>query len=81
MTEALILADDLNGHVRKERVEFERWHGGKSRDGRNEEGNKIFDFARSKDLTTLNTFFTKNDLQTYTFRSGPNQTNQFVANL
>lgn len=37
-TEELILAGDLNGHVGIDREEYVRWHGGKTRGKRNEEG-------------------------------------------
>ncbi|XP_046862565.1 uncharacterized protein LOC124456072 [Xenia sp. Carnegie-2017] len=73
-TEQLIVAGDLNRHI-GERVEgFERWHGGKSIGRRNEEGDKILDYARSKDLAVVNTFFTQRDGNTYTYKSGLSQT-------
>ncbi|XP_046862544.1 uncharacterized protein LOC124456042 [Xenia sp. Carnegie-2017] len=74
-TEQLIVVGDLNGHIGRERVEgFERCHGGKSIGRRNEEGDKILDYARSKDLAVVNTFFTQRDGNTYTYKSGLSQT-------
>ncbi|XP_046841926.1 uncharacterized protein LOC124436043 [Xenia sp. Carnegie-2017] len=74
-TEQLIVAGDLKGRIRSERVEgLERWHGGKSIGRRNEEGDKILDYARSKDLAMVNTFFTQRDGNTYTYKSGLSQT-------
>lgn len=73
--EELILAGDLNGHIGGYREEgYERWHGGKTRGQRNEEAEKILNFNRSNDLALVNTFLTKSDEQTYTFKSGPNPT-------
>ncbi|XDV44123.1 hypothetical protein PO909_012458 [Leuciscus waleckii] len=73
-TEELILAGDLNGHVGTDREEYIRWHGGKTRGQRNEEGKTILDFMRTTDLALVNTFFVHGEEQTYTFKSGPNQT-------
>ena len=74
VSEELIIAGDLNGHVGVEREGFERWHGGKTRGNNNAEGDRILGFAREGDLALVNTFFTKSDAQTYTFQSGQNQT-------
>ena len=73
-SEELIVAGDLNGHVGVERDGFERWNGGKTRGNINDEGERILNYARECDLALVNTFFTKSDAQTYTFKSGPNQT-------
>jgi exonuclease III len=73
-SEELIVAGDLNGHVGVDRGGFERWHGGKSRGNTNAEGDRILNFVREGDLALVNTFFTKTDAQTYTFKSGQNQT-------
>lgn len=74
-TEQLIIAGDLNGHVGADSTEgFGRWHGGKSAGGKNEEGEKILDYARSGDLALVNTFFTKDEEKTYTYKSGLSQT-------
>ena len=70
----LIVAGDLNGHVGIERDGFERWNGGKTRGNINAEGEIILNYARECDLALVNTFFTKSDAQTYTFKSGLNQT-------
>jgi hypothetical protein len=53
---------------------FERWHGGKSAGGRNDEGEKIMDYARSRDLALANTFFAKTDEKAYTDKRGLNKT-------
>jgi len=65
-SEELIVVGDLNGHVGIERDGFKRWNG--------EEGERILDYARECDLALVNTFFTKSDTQTYTFKSELNQT-------
>jgi len=73
-SEELIVAGELNGHVGIERDGFKRWNGGKTHGNINEEGERILNYARECDLALVNTFFTKSDTKTYTFKSGPNQT-------
>jgi len=73
-SEELIVAGDLNGHVGVEKDGFERWNGGKTRGNINAEGKRILKYARECDLALVNIFFTKSDAQTYTFKSGLNQT-------
>ena len=58
LTEQLIVAGDLNGHVGKEREGYARWHGGKSAGVKNEDGERVLEFARGKDLVVVNKFFT-----------------------
>ena len=58
-TEELIVAGDMNGHVGRERGVFERWHGGKTVGGRNEEGERILRMAQTYDLALVNTFYTQ----------------------
>ena len=67
--ERVIFGADLNGHVGRERGVLERIHGGWGVGERNEEGEKILDFALSFDLAICNTFFQKNS-QYVTYKSG-----------
>jgi len=71
--EKLIVAGDFNDYVGVERDGFERWNGGKTPGNINAEGERILNYARECDLALVNTFFTKSDAQTYTFKSGLNQ--------
>lgn len=57
--EQLMLAGDLNGHIGRCRDGYERWHGGETIGGRNEEGDRVLEIARTYDLMIVNTFFTK----------------------
>ena len=73
-TEELIVAGDMNGHVGRERGVFERWHGGKTVGGRNEEGERILRMAQTCDLALVNTFYTQTDQKLVTYKSGGNAT-------
>ena len=69
----IVLTGDLNGNVDTER-EYETWHEGKTIGQRNEEGKMILNMLRGIDLTLANKFFTESLEQTYTYKSGQNQT-------
>ena len=59
-SEIYIIAGDFNGHVRKESVTFDNYHGGKGYGTRNPEGLRILDLCSTTDLSVSNTFFYKN---------------------
>ena len=66
-TEHVVIAADLNGHIRANREGFERWHGGNGYGQLNEEGRVILQCAQMFDLAICNTFYNKKDehLTTY----------------
>ncbi|EYC25573.1 hypothetical protein Y032_0011g1280 [Ancylostoma ceylanicum] len=68
--EVLLLGGDLNGHVGEEREGFNRWHGGYGYGMRNEEGQRILEFAAVSDLIIANTQFRKRKSHLVTFASG-----------
>ncbi len=68
--EKVIVGADFNGHVGREREVIERVHGGWGVGERNEEGERVIDFALSFDLAICNTFFKKDDSQYVTYKSG-----------
>ncbi|EYC32506.1 hypothetical protein Y032_0003g1618 [Ancylostoma ceylanicum] len=68
--EVLLLGGDLNGHIGEEREGFDRWHGGYSYGTRNEEGQRILEFAAMSDLVIANTQFRKRKSLLVTFTSG-----------
>ncbi|XP_072392361.1 uncharacterized protein [Diabrotica undecimpunctata] len=49
----------LNGHIRTERAEIERVHGGLIMGIRNDKGNSVINFAVVWDFAVINTFFMK----------------------
>ena len=68
--ERLILGGDLNGHLGSSRAVIERVHGGWGVGEKNEEGERVIDFAMAFDLALVNTFFEKRVSQLITYRSG-----------
>ena len=58
-SEKLFIGGDLNGHVGTSSVGFEVVHGGFRYGSRNQEGEKVLDFAIAFDLMIANTFFRK----------------------
>ena len=59
--EELIIGGDLNGHVGKDRSNFEREHGGHGYGQQNPEGESILRFAQAYNLVVVNTYFQKKD--------------------
>ncbi|EYC12957.1 hypothetical protein Y032_0045g1180 [Ancylostoma ceylanicum] len=55
--EVLLLGGDLNGHIGEKREGFDLWHGGYGYGTRNEEGQRILEFAAMSDLVIANTQF------------------------
>ncbi|XP_064111347.1 craniofacial development protein 2-like [Macrobrachium nipponense] len=68
--ERCLVGGDLNGHVGQNNHVISRIHGGYGYDERNAEGERIVDFAVSKDMVLANTFFTKRQEHTVTYKSG-----------
>ena len=58
-SEIHIIAGDFNGHVGKESVAFDIYHGGKGYNTRNPEGLRILDMCSVTNLAVSNTFFDK----------------------
>lgn len=71
--EAIIVLGDLNGHIGA-RSDGHRGHGGHGFGSRNEDGERILDFAESHNLVIANTLFQKRDSHLRTFYSGGNST-------
>ena len=69
----LVISGDLNGHVGKD-ADGSRCHGGKGYGQRNEDGERIIEFADSHDLVISNTWFIKRPSHLPTFYSGDNKT-------
>ena len=71
-TEEIVVGADLNGHVRKHPVVFQRVHGGTGCGQRNREGENILESTESLDLALVNTFFNKKEEHLITYKSGGN---------
>ena len=56
-SEIHFIAGDFNGHVGKENVTFDTYHGGKGYGTRNPKGLRILDLCSATDLAVSNTFF------------------------
>ena len=68
-SEKLFIGVDLNGHVGTISAGFEAVHGGFGYGSRNQEGEKVLDFAVAFDLMIANTFFRKRESHLVTFSS------------
>ena len=73
-SEIHIITGDFNGHVGKESVNFDTYHGGKGYGTRNPEGLKILGRCNATDLVVSDTFFDKNRNKLFTFSSTDNNT-------
>ena len=67
--ETVIIGGDLNGHVGMNGRESTS-HGNIGLGERNEEGDRVVEFANTFDLVIANTWFTKTRNQLITFKSG-----------
>ena len=67
--ETVIVGGDLNGQVGMNGRESTS-HGNKGLGERNEEGDRVVEFANTFDLVIANTWFTKTRNQLITFKSG-----------
>ncbi|ESO08550.1 hypothetical protein HELRODRAFT_190766 [Helobdella robusta] len=65
---------DLNGHVGEKTDGFDNVHGGFGYGKRNEDGNRILEFAESHGFCLLNTYFRKRLEHLITYKSGPSAT-------
>ncbi|EYC36188.1 hypothetical protein Y032_0925g3065 [Ancylostoma ceylanicum] len=72
--EVLLLGGDLNGHIGEEREGFDHWHGGCGYGTRNEEGQRILEFAAMSDLIIANTQFRKRKSHLVTLTNGGRET-------
>ena len=68
--ERVIIGGDLNGHLGSSRNGIDRVHGGWGVGDRNEEGERVIDFAVAFDLALVNTFFEKRQNRLVTYKSG-----------
>ena len=68
-SETVIIGGDLNGHVGMDGRESTS-HGNIGLGERNEEGDRVVEFANKFDLVIANTWFTKTRSQLITFKSG-----------
>jgi len=68
--ERLVLAGDFNGHVGKEVEGFGGVHGGQGYGVRNSEGNRLLEFADSREMIVANTWFGKGDVEKVSYESG-----------
>ena len=71
--ERVIVGGGLNGHVGISREAIERIHGGWGVGEKNEEGERVTDFAIAFDLSIVNTFFEKRPNHLVTYKSGGRQ--------
>ena len=66
----IIVGGDFNAHIGRDRIGHRRTMGRHGFGSRNEDGEKLLEFAGSLDLVVLNTFFRKRESQTVTYESG-----------
>ncbi|GJY38489.1 retrovirus-related pol polyprotein LINE-1 [Tanacetum coccineum] len=74
MTQQLIVAGDVNGHIGANADGFSSVHGGFGYGVRNEEVHSILEFDAVHDLVVINSFFKKRDAHLITFHSGDHDT-------
>ncbi|XP_024024769.1 uncharacterized protein LOC112092551, partial [Morus notabilis] len=70
--DSIFIGGDFNGHVGKDRKNFERIHGGFGFGAQSEEGKSILEFALGHDFIITNTFFKKRDSHLILFKNGRN---------
>ena len=66
--ESVIVGGDLNGHVGISRDVIQRVHGGWGVAEKNEEGERVTDFAMAFDLSIVNTFFENSPKERVTYK-------------
>ncbi len=59
ISERLVVAGDLNGHVGSDKIGYEEVHGGHGVEAPNDEGIKVLDFATAYQTRILNTSYQK----------------------
>ena len=72
--ERVVIGADLNGHVGEGNTGDERVMGRYGVRERNEEGQRIVDFAKRMDMAVLNTYFKKKEEHRVTYQSGSRRT-------
>lgn len=72
--ETLLLGGDLNGHVGQHREDARRCHGNRGYGTRNDEGERILEFADAQDLILANTYFIKAENHLVTYAGGDHKT-------
>jgi len=72
--ETLLLGGDLNGHVGQNKGGAGKCHGGRGYGTRNDEGERILEFAEAHDLVLANTYFVKPENHLVTYASGDHKT-------
>ncbi|EYC19864.1 hypothetical protein Y032_0023g759 [Ancylostoma ceylanicum] len=73
MEDTIVVAGDLNGHVGAAKDGY-RCHGGFGYGTRNDDGERILEYADSHDLVIMNTKFRKRPSHLVSFYSGNAQT-------
>lgn len=68
--ERCVIGGDLNGHVGRGFNVISRIHGGMCYGDRNEDGERVIDYAISNDMAISNTMFTKRQEHLITYKSG-----------
>lgn len=68
--ETLAICGDFNGHIGRDSDGFEGVHGGHGLGERNQEGERILEFATAHDLVVGNSFFRKSEEHMVTYQSG-----------
>ena len=68
--EKLYICGDFNGHIGSKPEGYEGVHGGNGYGQRNQEGERILEFATAHDLVVGNSFFKKSEQHLITYRSG-----------
>jgi len=67
----VLLAGDMNGHVRSSNVSYDRMQVGFGYGDRNADGSRILEFADGLDLVICYTLFMKQESQMVTYAAGP----------
>lgn len=68
--DTILVGGDFNAHIGRDRTGYERTIGGQGFGDRNEDGEKLLEFAVPLELVVLNSFFRKRETQTVTYESG-----------
>ena len=72
--EVLLVMGDFNGHVGRERSEWKTVHGGHGYGIRNDDGERLLDWALDRNMVLMNTFFKQRDSHLITYSSGGRNT-------
>ena len=69
-SEQLFICGDWNGHIGTDRAGYEEIHGGHAVGRRNDEGERLLEFAMANDLVVGNSVFEKRPKHLVTYQSG-----------